>query len=288
MSKGKDQYLDSRSDHDAQSRLAAEAPLLLHSLSEFDWLIGPLLAAVGPDCVVEIGGETGDSAASYLGAGAGRVVCVDPDPQPMLVEMAREEPRLRLVVDRSPGCIPTLPAATFWVLDGDHNYATVRAELEAILDRRAPGEGNLIMLHDVLWPWARRDLYYDPAALEDDEVHPHRWDAGPAVGHPGLREDGFVGAGRYAAAAAAGGERNGVRTALEDVLASRPQLECAIVPAVFGVAVVYDPAAAWAGEVAEILRPWDRSPFLARLESNRIALYSKVLELQHTLDQRSG
>jgi hypothetical protein len=36
-----------------------------------------------------------------------------------------------------------------------------------------------------------------------------------------------------------------------------------------------------------LLRPWDRSPLLTRLELNRIALYSKVLELQHELARRT-
>lgn len=281
-------FLDSRDDPDGQARLAREAPILLHSLSEFAPLIEPLLAAVAPERVIEIGGETGQGAAAYLEAGAGEVVCVDPAPSEELVERARDEARLTLVRERSPGCIPSLPRSNFWAIDGDHNYATVRAELEAILARAGSDGEQLILLHDVLWPWARRDLYYDPSALDAGAAHSHSWETGPSVFSESLTPSGFVGMGQYAVASEAGGERNGVRTAVEDVLEELPQLAFAIVPAVFGLGVVYDRGAPWAGQVAELLEPWDRSPLLIRLELNRIALYSRVLELQYELAQRAG
>jgi len=280
-------FLDSRGDPDGQARLAREMPPLLHSLSEFTPLIHDLLAAVAPERVIEIGGETGQSAAAYLAAGAQQVVCVDPVPGEELAALAAAEQRLTLITERSPGCIPSLPPSTFWAIDGDHNYATVREELETILAGADAGQPPLIMLHDVLWPWARRDLYYDPDALEEAAVHPHSWDAGPTVFSESLREDGFVGAGSFAAAIDAGGERNGVRTAIEDVLATRPQLRFAIVPVVFGLGVIFDSDAPWASRVSEALAPWDRSPLLTRLELNRIALYSRVLQLQHELQRRA-
>lgn len=260
-------------------------PLLLHSLGEFAPLIRSLLAAVKPERVVEIGGEAGESARAYLEAGASQIVCVDPAPGPELTELADHEERMELVVERSPDCLPRIPASPFWVIDGDHNYATVRAELESILARPEHDAGCLILLHDVLWPWARRDLYYDPSGLTPTTVHPHDWDTGPTVFSDKMQVDGFVGLGQFAAATEAGGERNGVRTAVEDVLESRPRLAFAIVPAVFGLGVVYDRDAPWASEVTSLLKPWDRSPLLTRLELNRIALYSRVLMLKHELAQ---
>jgi hypothetical protein len=279
-------FLDTRDDPDGQARLAREMPLLLHSLREFAPLIEPLLAAVKPERIIEIGGETGQSASAYLAAGAKEVVCVDPAPSAELSDWAAGQERVTLVVDRSPGCISSLPPSDFWAIDGDHNYATVRAELEAILARPGTDGEPLILLHDVLWPCARRDMYYEPSALDPAAVHPHRWDVGPSVHSESLIAGGFVGAGQFAIGTEAGGERNGVRTAVEDMLEKRPGLAFAIVPAVFGLGVVYDRGASWADEVAELLAPWDRSPLLTRLELNRVALYSRVLELQYELDQR--
>lgn len=278
-------FLDSRSDPDGQARLARDVPMLLHSLGEFAPLIQALLAAVEPERVTEIGGEAGESARAYLAAGAKEVVCVDPSPGPELTQLAEEESRLTLVVDRSPGCLSSLPPSSFWAIDGDHNYATVRAELESILGRE---DGYaLTLLHDVLWPCARRDQYYEPSALDPVDVRPHSWDTGPTVFSDTMQPSGFVGAGHFARADDEGGERNGVRTAVEDVLATRPRLSFAIVPAVFGLGVVYARDAPWADRVAELLAPWNRSPLLTRLELNRIALYSRVLALQHELAQRT-
>lgn len=282
-----DRFLDTRDQPDGQAKLAREIPLLLHSVQEFAQLVGPLIAAVEPRCVVEIGGETGDAALAYLEAGAPEVVCVDPAPTRELRDRAAAEQRLGLVEARSPECIPDLPPSAFWVIDGDHNYATVHAELEAILDRSDPAEPPLVLVHDVLWPCARRDFYYDPEALVGAGAHPHRWDLGPSIASQELRPDGLVGRGQYAVAKADGGEGNGVRTAVEDVLASRTGLRFAIVPAVYGLGVVYPAGAPWAGAVAELLAPWDRSPFLTRLELNRIALYCRVLELQEELAKHS-
>lgn len=279
-------FLDSRADPDGEAKLAREMPLLLHSLGEFAPLIQALLAVVGPERVIEIGGEAGESANAYLAAGAKEVVCIDPAPGPELNELAASEERITLVVERSPDCLPGLPTSSFWAIDGDHNYATVRAELEAILGRE-DGEQPLILLHDVLWPWARRDLYYDPNSLDEESVHSHSWDTGPTVFSETMQESGFVGLGQFAAATDAGGERNGVRTAIEDVLETRPALSFAIVPAVFGLGVIYDRTALWGHRVAEVLEPWDRAPLLTRLELNRIALYSRVLELQYELAQHT-
>jgi hypothetical protein len=53
----------------------------------------------------------------------------------------------------------------------------------------------------------------------------------------------------------------------------------AIVPAFFGVGVVWHRDAPWAGAVAEIVEPWDRNPLLERLEANRVALLIERIRL---------
>jgi hypothetical protein len=53
----------------------------------------------------------------------------------------------------------------------------------------------------------------------------------------------------------------------------------AIVPAFFGLAVIWPRSAAWADAVGELLAPWDRNDVLDRLESNRVLhLASRELE----------
>ena len=47
-------------------------------------------------------------------------------------------------------------------------------------------------------------------------------------------------------------------------------LRLAIVPAFFGLGVVWHRDAPWAEAVAEVLEPWDRNPLMERLEGNRV------------------
>ena len=59
-------------------------------------------------------------------------------------------------------------------------------------------------------------------------------------------------------------------TAVEDFVAERDGLRLAIVPAFFGLGVVWSPDAPYADALAELLEPWDRNPLLERLETNRV------------------
>jgi hypothetical protein len=84
-----------------------------------------------------------------------------------------------------------------------------------------------------------------------------------------------------------GGESNGVLTAVEEFLGMRPDLEYRQVAAVFGVGYVYPAGAPYAPGLGELLDPWHESTLLARMERNRVRLFSRVLELQDQL-RRAG
>ena len=71
----------------------------------------------------------------------------------------------------SPEVFTDLPLADLYVLDGDHNYAVVSQELNWIL---AHAPDAVVVLHDVLWPWSRRDLYYEPSPLSPKDKHAAR------------------------------------------------------------------------------------------------------------------
>jgi hypothetical protein len=61
-----------------------------------------------------------------------------------------------------------------------------------------------------------------------------------------------------------------VRTAVEDFVAADSQLELAIVPAFFGLGVLWHRDAPYATALRELLSPWDGNALLSRLESNRV------------------
>lgn len=243
------------------------------TLLPFAPLIRRLLDQAGASTVIEVGADRGDFTAELLdwAAGAGaQVVAVDPEPAPALLELAEARPELRLVRERSPAALEGLPGAEAIVLDGDHNYATLSAELRAIADRSAAaGEPlPLLLIHDLGWPHARRDTYYAPEAIPAEQRQPLAEDVMVAPGEPGAAAAGIEF--RWAAARE-GGPRNGLLTAVEDFLEGRDGLRFAFVPAFFGLGAIWPSGAPWSERVAVSLEPFAGSPMLERLERLRIA-----------------
>jgi hypothetical protein len=257
--------------------------VLIYSLSEHRDLIFSLLDLAAPSSVVEIGSEAGGMTREmcrWAESTGGSFTTIEPFPVLEVRELAGSTAGFTLVEGRSPEVLSQVGPADAWLIDGDHNYWTVRGELEAIF---AGGRTPLAVLHDVGWPCARRDQYYAVDALPAEAVHPHSFSKGRAPGSPELVDRGFGGGGEFAVALEEGGPRNGVLTAVEDFLASREGLEYAHVPAVFGLGVIWSSEAPYAAALAGLLRPWDGNPLLARLEENRLRLYMRVLELQDRL-----
>lgn len=267
----------SREDPHAQARAARAQPLLLHSLTLFREIFELLFAHHRIATVVEVGVESGQVSGMYADLGAEAVYCIDPQPSDQLRAILTRDDRLHLVEQRSPAALDEVPTAELYVIDGDHNYATVRAELEWVLTH-APDA--VVVLHDVLWPCGRRDQYYQPSGLKGDQRQPDS-DEGPTVWHDDLTPAGFVGLGAFTAAAHAGGERNGVLTAVEDALAEHGEWRFTLIPAVFGLGILSREARPEAHEITRSLRALTESRLLAALENNRIALYTRVLQLQY-------
>ncbi|MEU8345901.1 class I SAM-dependent methyltransferase [Spirillospora sp. NPDC048832] len=273
----------SPADPHAQARAAREQPLLLHSMSVFRELFAAIFACREIRAVVEVGVESGQVSSLYADLGAASVHCVEPAPGEELRAVLAADPRLNLVEGPSPDVLGDVPPADLYVLDGDHNYAVVRRELAWIM---ANAPDAVIVLHDVLWPCGRRDFYYQPSVLPPEDTHPASAD-GPTVWHDDLTPAGFVGDGVFTVAAHAGGERNGVLTAVEDALADAPGWRFAIVPAVFGFGVLTRSDAPGATEIFDALRPYTSARLLAAMENNRIALYTRVLQLQYEAEARA-
>jgi hypothetical protein len=270
--------LGCRDDPHTQIREARSQPLLLHSLSVFREIFEIVFTHRQIATVAEIGVESGQVSGIYVELGASAVYCVDPEPSDRLRSTLAGNDALHLVEKPSPEVLPDLPPAQLYVLDGDHNYAVVERELRWIV---ANAPDAVVVMHDVLWPWSRRDLYYEPSLLSLADRHPASED-GPTVWHDGLTPAGFVGLGAFTVARQAGGERNGVATAVEDVLsAARDDWHFVVVPAVFGLGVLMRRGSAADEQLLAALRPYTESVLLEKLENNRIGLYTRVLQMQY-------
>jgi hypothetical protein len=208
-------------------------------------VVKPLLDAASPRVVVEVGTSNGDTTRDLLEFAAARdctVHTIDPSPgEGFDADALRKRYGDRLVVHRKTSLesLPEIERIDAALLDGDHNWYTVLNELEA-LDEGSARAGHafpLTFLHDVDWPYGRRDLYYDPETIPPEHRHPFD-QAGMVQGRPALSEDDGVNA-SLNNAVAEGTPRNGVRTALEDFMAqTRRQLRFLDVPGFNGLGIV--------------------------------------------------
>lgn len=263
------------------------APLLLYSLAEFRELIFACLDTVNARSLVEVGCEEAaftEELLAWVEKRGGRLHCVEPEPGDLLLELAQSSAAVQLYKQRSPEALDEVPPSDAYFLDGDHNYWTVGQELRTI-ERHCGGlDGTVVFLHDVGWPCARRDLYYSPESLPQDALHPHTFARGVTLDSRHAVQGGHRGEGDFAWALEEGGSGNGVLTAVEDFLADHSDLTMATVPCLFGLGIVYSTSSAFAGALADVLRPYDDNVLLRRLERNRLDLYLRVLELQDSLE----
>jgi hypothetical protein len=191
----------------------------------WETVIAPLVRAVAPSTIVEIGALRGDTTMSLLESLGSdvRLHVIDPVPQ---FDPAEHAQRFRgeyiFHGDTSMNVLPTLEPVDVALIDGDHNWYTVYNELR-LLESQAREAGRpppVFILHDISWPYGRRDGYYAPETIPLRFRQPNA-QLGLERGNPGLRAEG--GSNRHIwNAQQEGGKRNGVRTALEDFLAHEP------------------------------------------------------------------
>lgn len=210
----------------------------------WDEVVAPVLKAAGVRRLVEIGalrGEQTQLILDRLGPEA-ELHVIDPVP-----DFDPDEHRRRfgdgyhfhrsLSIDVL-GDLPPMDAA---LIDGDHNWYTVHHELRLLAEvaRDAGAPLPVLVLHDVGWPYGRRDLYYDPSNIPADfRQEWRRKGIRPGVARVvplgGLNPT-------MANAVVEGGPRNGVRTALDDFVTGHPEpLRQVVLPIYFGLAIVVE------------------------------------------------
>ena len=186
--------------------------------------IQPLIETTAPRKLMEIGADRGwntRNILAYCKSTGAHVDIIDPAPQPSLHDVMAEfgPDEFRYFPLKSIAAIPQLDTPDVALIDGDHNWATVYSELN-LLRARADELGlppPIVISHDVAWPYARRDMYYNPDDLDAWQKHPYSY-RGMLPGVSELVEHGMNGV--LANALTEGGPRNGVLTAIEDYIAS--------------------------------------------------------------------
>ena len=209
-------------------------------------VIRPLLEIVRPRTVLEIGAEEGKHTEVLLAHCAEhKAVLHVVEPVPRFDAAALKSKYadwFELHEQPSPDALAGLPPMDVALLDGDHNWYCVFQELK-VLTAAASGAGApmpLFFLHDMLWPYGQRDLYYSPDRIPEKFRHPFgRGGILPGVSE--LSEKGGLNR-SYCNALAEGGPRNGVRTAAEDFLREREGWRLDIIPVMHGLGILRDEA----------------------------------------------
>lgn len=224
--------------------------------------IKPILETLDPRVVVRVGTRSAEATN-------------------LLLEHLSDQDSVVHVVEPGPGspsldALDPLEGIELALMDGERNWYTVFHEL-SLLDRKAEEEGRgfpVCLVHDVDWPYGRRDLYSAPDTIPEEYLHPSRRGGlrqeDPEPGDGGFNREGVH-------AIREGGERNGVRTAIEDFLAATSRdLEFFDVPGHHGLGILA-PAATLSSHpdlcrFPERLRSSPRlRETIAAIESERVA-----------------
>lgn len=212
-------------------------------LQFWETVVNPVLEALQPRSIVEIGSDKGHNTQNLLEfcqrTGA-KLHVIDPSPEYNVSEWEEEYGEHAVFHQAlSLNALSRIDEMDVVLVDGDHNWYTVFNELKLIeqrctdLSRPFP----LVMLHDIGWPYGRRDLYYDPENIPEAYRKPYKQKGlRPASGEPleqgglnpslhnSIRENDL---------------QSGVLTALEDFLKeTEQQLELIELPGLHGLGIL--------------------------------------------------
>jgi hypothetical protein len=185
-------------------------------------VVRPVLEAAEPTTLVEVGAAGGHNTRNLLDFArerGARVHVIDPVPGFDVEELERTYGE-RLVFHRckSHEILREIEAPDVVLIDGDHNWFTVYHELR-LLGERAAADGRrfpVTLMHDVSWPYARRDMYYNPDDVPEEHRQPHR-KANIVFGRSELSDEHGINGGLHNAVSE-GGPGNGVLTAVEQYI----------------------------------------------------------------------
>ena len=263
----------------------------ISSMAEFSSIINPVLRLVNARRICEIGASAGTNSrvlADTMRLHLGKLISIDPRPQQCYLDWLKTASDVASHIhEYSLAAIHTIGKVDAWFLDGDHNWYTVYHELLAIESEAQTHQyAPLIFLHDMNWPCARRDMYYDPSKIPTAFLHPHSNDISISMESKGIVDGGFKG-GTWALHE--GGPRNGILTAVEDFLAqSKNEYHWVHVPAVLGLGVLVDKRHMFAEAIKDFYAPYHLNPLIATLEQDRVEKYLAVCLLQDKIRKMSA
>ncbi len=167
--------------------------------------------------ILEVGASMGDNTDQILEIKGVSLTIIDPCLDCDLVKKFSDQQNVKVIKDLSLNGLKKLSTQFDCIfIDDDHNWYTVYNELKIIKERNLLKVGGTIFLHDVGWPYGRRDMYYLPETIPAEFFRPNAR-KGMIPGQSELVDEGGVNP-RFFNALSEGGLKNGVLTAIEDFI----------------------------------------------------------------------
>lgn len=138
-------------------------------------------------------------------------------------------------------CLHLIEEMDVVIIDGDHNWYTVYNELKLIERNTHSRHAGLpiVFLHDIAWPYGRRDLYYNPENIPAAGRNSYAR-KGLAPANPELKEHGGFNPHLFHSVQE-NGPKNGVLTAVEDFMEEAGgRLELVKLPAFHGLGILFN------------------------------------------------
>jgi len=258
----------------------------------WDNLIGPIIDKINANYIVEVGSDTGINTRNilkYCVDNDAHFTAIDPLPKFDIGEIKTEfGDKFEIYTELSLSVLPLLQDYDVILLDDDHNWYTVYHELKIIKKIFKDKKFPIVFLHDVGWPYARRDLYYNPENIPENYRQPFK-KLGMYPGKNALMEKGGLNSNLYNAVYE-NNPKNGVLTAIEDFIdESNLEFSLKIVNAFNGLGILYQKN----DEIEDIIENViTNSDLLDKIETDRIKLQIAHIEskeknnlLQKDLDE---
>jgi len=210
----------------------------------WDSIIKPLFEVLRPREIVEIGADYGHNTRNiltYCKKTDSRAHIIDPQPK-FDPEAFHKEYGDNFIFYQSLSlnALPLIDHMDAVLIDGDHNWYTVYHELKFIEKQCQQNEPfvPLVIVHDVGWPYGRRDMYYSPENIPEAFRMPYA-KKGLDPDSADLIEKGGLNL-HLCNAVCEHSLKNGVLTAVEDFIRESSQpLGLIIIPVFHGLGVLY-------------------------------------------------
>lgn len=211
----------------------------LYSMVNFAPIYEPIIKALKPSSIVEIGADQSENSLNILKLSETlnfKIKIVDT--QPITSEELAAHNNVEFFQARSIDFLNKSSASEIYFVDGDHNYQTLNTELNLIatLNKETP---NVMFLHDTCWPHAYRDMYYDVSTLDTPPLNEISETGGPILWQEELDPKGHHHNGGFPFSKKEGGAKNGLQPAVNDFLNENKEYSSLFIPAFYGLTILW-------------------------------------------------